>query len=891
MCSDNLLDMDPQFYSNLSKTSYKCGFTQNCKTSNVIYLISCKHSECCMQYVGKTKCAINRRLSMHRANILFGTEGPAMLHHFTKVHRPSDMIIKAIEICNSSNINDREKYWIAELNVVFPYGLNDRINYHGIRDAYEYILNNSSTNLAIYELFNVIKSKRTGKGGKYRRNINNSAEANHVFSSQEFMEMFRFIEDRNIFINFVRNKVMHLNNVDTKSLFLHLSLAINKHDVTFKEYSLNIYNAYLPYLVRDIAFAKIKRSSVAKVPKHYLVINYCNKYMDSIQLNNILKDKSISNLFPDNNDMMKIPMVSFKYSSTIRSKITNYKVVVNEGITPDSCACGMESREYIHDYSGHVFTGNLDIKKNKELLLLLKKGLNFREVPAPNKNDIIKSITSGIDSYIYKIAKLVGKSVECFKSWKIEILSMVNNKLCNLNPYKYNNVLSKKGNIDDLKRYQSKWVFIPTDKAGNNITIVCKKYYMEVLDEEIINSGNFDEQQQSYEDVINKQVNFLNKFKILSKEKLPYLYWTAKLHKQPFKHRFITAGKGCCIQPLSIILGCCLKTILRCIRNYSKFVAKKSGFNKCFIIDNRDPVISCMVSSNQHNLVESVSTFDFQTLYTSIPQNKLKSIIKTLITSTFSSSYKNYITISKNKAYMTVNKSKTGISLNAAELTECIEFVIDNSFIMYKKKIYRQKLGIPMGTNCAPYLANLFLYAYEEAYISNMIQKGESSLVKSLNSIYRYQDDCIVFNDSGVFNKVYEHIYTVEMKLEKTNNGDTCAFLDLCIAIVNNKFQYNSYDKRTYFDFEIINYPDLAGNIPRNPSYGVLVSQLVRFCDINSSIDKFTDVLKLIEKLIKQNFDISIMKHKYNKFCLNYMNTWSKYGIDISDKLSVITTD
>ena len=37
---------------------------------------------------------------------------------------------------------------------------------------------------------------------------------------------------------------------------------------------------------------------------------------------------------------------------------------------------------------------------------------------------------------------------------------------------------------------------------------------------------------------------------------------------------------------------------------------------------------------------------------------------------------------------------------------ECICFVIDNSYVAFKDKLYRQVIGIPMGTSCAPYLAN-----------------------------------------------------------------------------------------------------------------------------------------------------------------------------------------
>ena len=84
-----------------------------------------------MKYVGYTTTPINKRLSGHRANIINGFEGKAMLLHFTKIHSVTDIIIKPIEYCSISELRTREN-WMRELNTVFPYGLNDRVDVEGI---------------------------------------------------------------------------------------------------------------------------------------------------------------------------------------------------------------------------------------------------------------------------------------------------------------------------------------------------------------------------------------------------------------------------------------------------------------------------------------------------------------------------------------------------------------------------------------------------------------------------------------------------------------------------------------------------------------------------------------------------------------------------------------
>ena len=209
ICKNKQIDTDISFYGNLTKKVFQVDFSQNCKTNLVIYLISCKNPNCCLKYVGRTYNAINRRLSLHRANIIAGTEGSAMLHHFTKIHQPSDIIIKAIEVCVKSTIKERERFWIAELNTAFPYGLNDRINIPPIIDAYHYTMNNNSVNQSIYETFNKSSSRRTKRGGT-RKNKQQHPEA--IFDPVGFMNTISSPDSdyQGFYINYLRHNIMSL---------------------------------------------------------------------------------------------------------------------------------------------------------------------------------------------------------------------------------------------------------------------------------------------------------------------------------------------------------------------------------------------------------------------------------------------------------------------------------------------------------------------------------------------------------------------------------------------------------------------------------------------------------------------------------------------------------
>ena len=83
-------------------------------------------------------------------------------------------------------------------------------------------------------------------------------------------------------------------------------------------------------------------------------------------------------------------------------------------------------------------------------------------------------------------------------------------------------------------------------------------------------------------------------------------------------------------------------------------------------------------------------------------------------------------------------------------------------------------------------------------------------------------------------------IYPTELQLNKANSSDTeapCFDLNLSIAngIVSSKF----YDKRDDYNFEIVNFPFLDGDVPRFLSYGVYISQLIRFAIVCSNVDDF----------------------------------------------------
>ena len=76
-----------------------------------------------------------------------------------------------------------------------------------------------------------------------------------------------------------------------------------------------------------------------------------------------------------------------------------------------------------------------------------------------------------------------------------------------------------------------------------------------------------------------------------------------------------------------------------------------------------------------------------------------------------------------------------------------LEFFIDNIFVMFGERVFQQTVDIPMGTNCAPLLADLFLYSYEADFIQELLRKNEKKLARSFNFTFRYIDDVFSLNN------------------------------------------------------------------------------------------------------------------------------------------------
>jgi hypothetical protein len=149
-------------------------------------------------------------------------------------------------------------------------------------------------------------------------------------------------------------------------------------------------------------------------------------------------------------------------------------------------------------------------------------------------------------------------------------------------------------------------------------------------------------------------------------------------------------------------------------------------------------------------------------------------------------------------------KKKHSHSTNKFSETDIInmlKILIDNIFVLFGERVFQKTVGIPMGTNCAPPLADMFIYSYEADFIKGFPRKNEKKLARSFNFTFRY-------NNSRIGDFV-DRIYPIELEIHDTTDTDRSAsYLEVHLAIDSEvRLATKPDDKREDLNFPIGNFP------------------------------------------------------------------------------------
>ena len=173
------------------------------------------------------------------------------------------------------------------------------------------------------------------------------------------------------------------------------------------------------------------------------------------------------------------------------------------------------------------------------------------------------------------------------------------------------------------------------------------------------------------------------------------------LVKINYKQRYIAGSAKCSTEPLSKLLTCILSAVKIGLQSYCDTSYSRSGVNQMWILKNSKDLLE-YIQSRTLSSCNSIKTFDFSTLYTTIPHSKLKDKLRKLvqlcvIKKNGQRRYK-YLVPGRDRSYFVKKHSDSTKKFSEIDIINMLEFLID-IFVIFGGLVFQQTVGIPMGTH------------------------------------------------------------------------------------------------------------------------------------------------------------------------------------------------
>jgi hypothetical protein len=166
-------------------------------------------------------------------------------------------------------------------------------------------------------------------------------------------------------------------------------------------------------------------------------------------------------------------------------------------------------------------------------------------------------------------------------------------------------------------------------------------------------------------------------------------------------------------------------------------------------------------------------------------------------------------------------------------------FHVDSTYVVFGYQVFQQSVGIPMDTNSAPLLADLFLYSFEAEFVQKLSRDKNKKLGASFDhitdiSMMSFQSTIIIFPIKSIW-----YITIAASYLDTLHNIDS-----------NDRLTTTLYEKCVDFNFATVNFPFLCSNVPLSPAYGVYtrISKLIQYARACVTYENFSKRCQLLTK-------------------------------------------
>ena len=634
--------LSKNFESNVTKRRYEViNHTKEnltCHSQNIIYMLTCLF--CNIQYVGETIIPFHKRNNIHRTakdgckHEVRHSNEVCDGHHFEyrileKLPGNGYLSNGEIDLEMLAVRKAREDEWIKKLRTIYPYGLNEK--------AEGKETNSNVVHPAVGKLFPPLP--RHGTRLSRWRDSRNVKTSN--LTCDEFFERLEQLLQSDIRNSF--NEIRKILNLAKKKVLKEIAFHILERDrYHFHEKRFQWYHYILDII--DTKFLKPSEVIKKTPPKNVVTIRFVNKGLDELHVNSIFHAPEVVALLPDKLQIQEnVPVCTMKLDTPIRNKILNYQetvsslnVMVDDDVSfvQNLPTCDCMNSEFCDSHHKHIVSGDLRIISNPKLRKLLSKGPNYREPKTLNYNKCKQAIESAISSSIVNLAEKYALTAADFSSWKKKIIELVDKRLKILKSKRVPSTTKPSLQDEDvqtaLKDLHEKFVVVPIDKASNNVAIICKRFYIQKLLDEVgvpgDNSPTYKLSNKNSADIINNNISICDKFGLTLEERfqtLPFMYWMPKMHYSPPRARFIVASSACSTKPLSKVASLIYKKIFNQVQSFHEKSKFYGNYNRFWVIENSAPVIEKISNLNNRKKAKSLSTYDFSTLYTKLPHDDL----------------------------------------------------------------------------------------------------------------------------------------------------------------------------------------------------------------------------------------------------------------------------
>ena len=542
--------------------------------------------------------------------------------------------------------------------------------------------------------------------------------------------------------------------------------------------------------------------------------------------------------------------------------------------------------------AGHVMAGGLRIISGSGVRCIVSKGPKCGFPSRINFKKCREEVASALGDFGGRWCGGGYVEPDALREWKVGIFKIVDQRIkfysqnTNLLPPKPKSTFRHfKQGIQD---FHGKNVLVPAGRAADGVVVVWRLRCVDTLRRELGGARAYKETSEEEKSVVNGHCGRLAlKFSVCVRERqggLPAVYWLPKLHKTPCRARFIANSSSCTTTGLSKLLTSCLTAVGDHVIRYCEKVYGGSGENLFWSIGGFGEVLNKLKSRGFR--ATSLSTYDFSTLCAALPRGLVEEGLVDLIEWTFGGEGSPYIACNERRAFFTSEDTKRYKLWSCQNVCGALVYLLDNIYNGFGTRLYRQIVGVPVGAGCAPLVAGLFLFCYERDFMTSLSDVKKAEIVEAFKSTSRYLDDLLNI-DNPCFGGVVGRVCPPGLRLGKASAADAEApFLDLHLSISNGFVSSKVCDKRDDFDFDIVNFPFLDGDVPRSASCGVYISQLIRFAGVSSRVVDFNARNKsLAAGLLQRGYRYHGLRKTFSKFYRRHCGLVSGFGVGLKTLL------